>query len=413
MRPPINKARRVSEGARSGGCRTPKDSGLAYASGSDRRGFTILETVLAASLAAVIAAIALGMFLGMERTDRSLAVRAEQSSDLARSRLVMQRTFLSLLMTNSRPPQRRPAGEAPRSGDDPATPATPAPPERELTPRLFLDADPRFAGMTMSRREDSRTYGVQRLELVLTDAPVPDSTRDIWEWVERAPSLRDRAAASTDPAADPQPVTEGDADPEEAQAPVRAVRGAFEFRPQERRSEQGRLEAMETRRGATPESPALWELWWVPLAPKGEYTDDPPPPLPLLGEPYRVASNLRYARWTLYDDREKKVRHSAALRQHLPAYAELTLETGAGLAAEFMFEVDSAQGPESAVAAASRSPGSNIARPTPLRPINPGQSGGALGNTPPPPGSGKDPGKGGGKGGGRDGRRPQKPGGGK
>ncbi|GJQ29092.1 MAG: hypothetical protein HBSAPP03_09760 [Phycisphaerae bacterium] len=347
-----------------------------------RRGFTLLETVLAAAIASIVALVALGMFIGVERTNRVLAVRAEQSGDLARTRMVMERAFLNLLMSSHRPMPRR---TTPANRNEPPAPVEP---EREPTPRLILDADPRLAGFRMTRDEDTREFGVQRLEIVLSQSPVPDQSRDIWAWAITATPAREVAAPGTTPEA--APITE--AEDEEAQAPVRAVRGAFEFWPQNARGEQGRLEELLAALGDTPDMPMLWELWWVPLPPKPEYVDDPPPLAPpILGEPYLIASNLRYARWTFYDDREKKVRHAAAVRQHIPAYVELALETGAGLRTEFMFEVDSAVGLEA------------VQRPAPA-PTSPGGGGedgigaaAGAGNTPPPTrGGGREGGGGGG-----------------
>ncbi|CAG1006041.1 hypothetical protein PHYC_03282 [Phycisphaerales bacterium] len=331
-----------------------------------RRGFSLLETVLAAAIGSIIVVIAASMFLGVERTDRSLGVRTEQSGDLARARLVMQRAFVSLLVSNARPAARRPGTVVARDANAPPPPAEP---ERKLTPRFSLDADPRLDRLRMTRKDDDRVYGVQRLEIVLTDSPVPDNSRDVWEWVQNSSRRGVKPRNRVDepgpdrpggPAATPEAETDG-SDAEEAQAPVRAVRGAFEFWPQTGRGEQERLEDIERLSGAPMEVPLLYELWWIPLPVKSEYVDDPPPPVGPLGEPYLVASNIRYARWTMYDDREKKVRLEGAVRQNVPAYAELDIETGVGLSAQFMFEVDFAQGPESLRVAPP--PASNLGGP--------------------------------------------------
>lgn len=363
----------------------------------NRRAFTLLETVLAAAIGAVVALVALGMFMGIERTDRVLAVRHEQSADLARTRLVTQRAFLNLLMSAHRPPPRR-ASPANRS----STPPPPAEPERELTPRLILDADERLLGLRMTRQDDTRDFAIQRLELVLSDSPVPDNSRDVWAWVLAEGASRGPSFPTSTPAA--TPVSEGEA--EEAQAPVRAVRGAFEFWPQDTRGEQGRLEDLRRTLGDNPETPILWELWWVPLPPRPEFIDDPPPLAPpILGQPYLIASNLRYARWTFYDDREKKVRHIAAVRQNLPAYVELVIETGSGLKSEFMFEIDSATGLE----AVQRPPEPSTTSPTGGGGTGGGGPGGGgaggagtggAGGTPPVRGTG-----GGGSGGGKGGKK--------
>jgi uncharacterized membrane protein YgcG len=349
-----------------------------------RRAFTVLEISLAVLIGAVVVVAALSMFMAVERTDRVLTVRAEQGTDLARARLVMQRSFMSLLMSGTRPIRR--AGTN-RDADAPFQP------ERELTPRLILDADPRLEGLHMTRRDHEGFYGIQRLEVVLTDSPVPDRTRDVWVWALEAAPVSSHDAATT-----------SDVEAEEAQSPFRAVRGAFEFWPQGTRGEQGRFEDLLRSLGDNPETPLLWELWWIPLPPRGEFIDDPPPAVPVLAEPYLIASNIRYARWTMYDDREKKVRHVAALRQNIPAYIEFEVETGAGLSAEFMFEVDAAQGPEAPLRSQTEPP------TVPASPTSRGSGGtGSSGGNPLDSGGAGGGTTGGGKGGGKDagGRTPR------
>jgi hypothetical protein len=362
-----------------------------------RRGFTLLETALAAAIGGALVVIALMMFMGMERTSRLLSVRAEQGSDLAKVRLVMQRATLSFLVAPN-PVRPRPSATPARPAD-PNAPPEPTPAERILTPRIILEADPRLAGLRMTRRNDPEVYGVQRLEAVLMDSPVPESPRDFWGWAEGSTRRVDRTAR--DAGGDPGPGVE-EALADEAQAPVRAVRGAFEFWPQIGRGAQRDLEAIRELDGWSVEKPLLWELWWVPLQPRGEYLDDPPPPPLVLGDAYLIARNIRYARWTFFDDREHKVAFETALRQGLPAYVELEVETGAGLRAQFMFETDWAIGPETArplpppgsPEGSGRGSGTGGGGP-----LGTGGGGGGAGT-----GGGKDDAKGGGSGGGGGGK---------
>jgi hypothetical protein len=88
-----------------------------------------------------------------------------------------------------------------------------------------------------------------------------------------------------------------------------------------------------------------WEMWWVPLPPRsvGELSDQALEPS---GDPFLVASNLRFAKWTMFDDRERKTAMTATWEQQLPAYVELEVETTSGLTANWMFEVDWGRGPE-------------------------------------------------------------------
>ncbi|MDX2130865.1 MAG: prepilin-type N-terminal cleavage/methylation domain-containing protein [Planctomycetota bacterium] len=363
-----------------------------------RRAFTLLEMTLAVAIASGLVLVAMMMFMSMERTDRLLGVRAEQGSDLAQVRLVMQRATLSFLMTpRATRPRATPTARARETGTEAEGEAE----ERLLTPRVILEADPRVAGIMMSRRDDPGVYAVQRLEAVLMDSPVPDSSRDLWRWVDGTTRRARRSA--DDVAKDERGASAAaDADVEEAQAPVRAVRGAFEFWPQGSRGAQGDLEAIRALSGGPTETPILWELWWVPLPARGEYVDDPSPPSPVLGEAYQVAANIRYARWTFFDDRERKVAFEAATRQALPAYVELEIETGAGLRAKYMFETDGSYGPESARPPEAPPAPGEVARPSGAGGgggFGSGAGGAGGGGTGGGTGGGKGGDKGGGKGG--------------
>lgn len=314
-----------------------------------RRAFTLLETMLACTIGVALLAVALAMFFTLDRTDHMLGVRFEQTGDLQRVRLVMQRTFLNILVSNRPPPLREPPpGEEARPRPRNAAARSDVP----LTPRMSLDVDHRLERLAMTRRGDNSRYAVQRLEIVLTDAPVPNNQRDIEAFAQLGTSDRPRARSQRerkdeDEATPDRPMTPDEEAvlTEQAQVMVRAVRGAFEFWPQVRGGGNDRAEDIS---GAMEgDGTLLWELWWVPLAPMPETAEEEPPPSPPLPEAFLVASNIRYARWTMYDDRERKVKLAIARRPELPAYAELEIETGAGLYANWMFETDFAVGPES------------------------------------------------------------------
>jgi len=325
------------------------------------RAFTLLETAFAAVIGAIIVLVVIGMMASMERTDRLLAARAEQSGDLQRARIVMQRVCGSFLMSAKLPP--RPADQA----TDPKQPAARTSrrdadrAQSPITPRIILDADSAYPGALMSRSDETGDlFAVQRFEVVVSDPPVPTTERDAWSMIRAGVPMRrtDREARARERAAEKPADRDEQASggaalraalfEEEAQGMVRAVRGAIEFHPQDRRSAQGRLEDLKRASGETFETPTLWEMWWVPLPPRGDTIDDEPPPagVAALDEPFLIASNIRFARFTAFDDREKKLRFAAARRQELPAYIELELETGAGLRVHWMFETSGASGPE-------------------------------------------------------------------
>lgn len=125
-------------------------------------------------------------------------------------------------------------------------------------------------------------------------------------------------------------------------APVRAFRGAFEVRPMP--VSQGSIDAARVQ-GVDVEQ--AWEMWWVPLPPRKDMNSSPSSfEIAAAGEPYLVASNLRFVKWMMYDDGEEKQAISSTWTSQLPAYIELSVETTAGLASKWMFEVDWGQGPE-------------------------------------------------------------------
>lgn len=124
--------------------------------------------------------------------------------------------------------------------------------------------------------------------------------------------------------------------------PVRAFRGAFELRPMP--VSQGDVDDARVQ-GVDVEQ--AWEMWWVPLPPRRDMDSTPSDyERAAAGEPYLVASNLRFVKWMMFDDGEEKSAISSTWTAQLPAYIELSVETTAGLASKWMFEVDWGQGPE-------------------------------------------------------------------
>lgn len=362
------------------------------------RGFTVMETVLAAVIGGVIIVAALSIFYAMERTDRLLAARARQQVELQKVHLVMSRTFSTLLMSNAARPraEEEDAESALASGRAPGragrSRAVDADDIRNPPARIILAREPQSTGLWMSPR--SNAFGTieaqppQRLEVVLFDAPVPTQkidwiqvvsntqvTRPSSGGVRRAAAAaggtassgagsggggnergvggqaqpRDPAARGGDaqnPAGDIPTAAMSDLEEDDASAPtVRAVRGAFELRPQRRDLPSGASQvAIAEADTAGAGAVEAWELWWIPVvdadpfAPRSQAT--------IATEPFKVAQDLRYLRWRFFDDREKKETYSAIWRDQLPAYVEVEAQTTAGLIASWLFEVEWASGPE-------------------------------------------------------------------
>ncbi len=346
--------------------------------GASRRGFTMLEVALASVIGLVIVGVCAAMLTTLERADRLFEVRAGQSGDLQRIHRVMQRMAGSLLLSGEAAASRRrtttttpvatPEGEA-----EPSTePGAIKPP-----PRFILMTDPALGGVMMTRRVSKGPVAAlmpQRLEIVLTDPPVPSPSRTI-EILERArPGITaddlDRRLEGESPQPDDAtPLASGTSpsgsgmaetfDEDLTEAPLRATRGALVFVLAEGSRAQQRFVAIREQ-GETPgsgelSSAPLFDLWWVPLPPRPpegweagiERAYGPGP------DSYKIASDIRFARWQVFSKRERKSQVMVTTENEIPAFIELEIEMGSGLWSNWMFEVPMpARGAESVPASA-------------------------------------------------------------
>jgi hypothetical protein len=171
-----------------------------------------------------------------------------------------------------------------------------------------------------------------------------------------APNLDKSSPSSSMDASGGKTVADQTALADAMTVPVRAVRGAFEVRPQPPRS--ARVEGGQGRPAAFDQQQqqptGQWEVWWVPLPrlDSDGMVDVPvdsanaPDLLADSARPFLIASNLRFIRWTVFQERERKVELSSTWSSDLPAYVEVEAETAAGLSVNWMFEIDWAVGPE-------------------------------------------------------------------
>ncbi len=388
-----------------------------------RRGFTMLEVVMAASLGALVVIACLSVMYTMQRTDEMLAKRAEHAGDLERLRMVAQRATTTLVMSTDRLPPAPRSGEqdvgaGSRFGRFQAGEAGGLAP----VPRLILEDDQRAGGWVMrstgGRDFQADASPVQRIEFVLSDPPVPSAESDFFaraglregERLSRRDSqsrfanesrfskesrfagsapenVRSKNEGVKTAAEDPsikKADTFGESG-EEDLGSVRAVRGALEVRPQ-------RPSGRTIREAAAndEEVPEAYEVWWVPLPPRENGSDRPSEEaIGLAGDPVKVAGNLRFVKWRLFDDREWKSALEATWFQQLPAYMELSAETTSGMTAKWLFEVDWATGPE-----VPPRPGEGIRRAEAVddggqnaRPATPPPAGGTPTGRAPPPSS--------------------------
>ncbi len=348
----------------------------------------MLELALATVLGGFVILATMAVFLQIDRTETLLAARTRDSNELANLRLVIQRATSNFVMSTDPLPAREQAkpGEAGTNvrSDDSRLKQMLA---SELAPRLVLEEDPALAGVAMRREASADWSGdatrVQRVEVVLSDSPVPQEELDPFGRVgggvgerrkfyvrgdvtERRERAGEKAQGGKDAAGEKAEQEKPRGAPEDARggtategevAPVRAIRGAFELRPQPLTAAQA--EAFE--RGEWPEEARAWQMWWVPLRPRESGLEPAERESPEVAREFLVASNLRYVEWKMFDDKEHKSAMVATWEQQLPAYVEVSVQTVSGLNANWMFEVDWGRGPE--VAPRPKLPGSPEGKP--------------------------------------------------
>jgi len=286
--------------------------------------------------------ITVSLIYTMQRAELAMTRRAEETSDLYRARIVMERCF-STMLTSEQPPPPKPGTEGPTRTAGRTRPADPkagdAGAGREAlppVPRIILTSSD-AAGAAAVRLASGELAPVprQRLELVVFESPVPSSLRRTM----RAGAITGTTAEPEE--AEPTPVDAPDAELPETneEIPLKAIRGALELRPMPFDPD--------TRADSRP---AGYELWWVPLprrAPADAVVNEAlQAELSAIDQPYRVASNIANLQWRFYDDRRKKTAFEATWDFQLPAYIECEVETLSGMRGEWMFEVGWGVGPE-------------------------------------------------------------------
>lgn len=337
------------------------------------RGFTLLEVVMASVLGLVVAAACIAIFTALNKTDRSLDRRYHETVELERLHNVMQRTFMSLVVSDQpkpQPPRTNPdgtpvagsrltdpnrstgnqlgadripipgsrqsrlrsesgsSGDAPSANDPTTDPKAENKPENKAEnragapkppppPRMLLTADPAVADAPMNHRlaRMQVAAATQRFELVLSSIPVASNATV--RKVAPDPDEDELNKAAPD-------LTGGS----------RAVRGRFYLQPNP---------------VTVPGRPTSWTIFWQPLrAPDGvAIADSREVELVPAGQAVPIATDLAYCRWQVFDDRARKVEFQATWQDDLPAYVEMEVETVGGLWASWMFEVDWSRGQES------------------------------------------------------------------
>ncbi len=337
----------------------------------------MMELALAALLGGLIMVASLGVFNALDRADRTLKSRFDQTAQLNNLHLIMRRTFVSMAMSakpmprarasgTSTPPPGPPSGSSANiSGASGATAKNPDPgasqgggsnsskggagtsgeksgaagagagagaaSDAEPPPepaRVILAEDRRVSDTVMMRLDTGgvnsgslsspAVWKPQRLEVVLSRSPVP------------LPRVREGRQLG----AFPESSSGRDEFTSEEVTGSKLFRGIFELKP---------VPPGTPGPGGSPARPVLtWALWLRPMPPgtiesggsQGTVREYD------LGTPSLIASDLTYLRWQFYDDRVRKTELSTAYVNGLPAYVEMEVQTASGLWENWMFEVD-------------------------------------------------------------------------
>jgi len=345
-----------------------------------RRAMTLIELILAVAIASLVLLTALGLLTSIQRSEAMLARRANETASLHRMRLVMQRSFSSMLVSQVTAPAPGNAVARPVEVDGVSASVSPEVPL--VPPRIILELDPAQDGVILRQvRPDGTILEMppQRLEMVLADPPVANVEIDPFAIAraikkdtrrlgiaERERLLNEGRAGesgTTSPVSNGASDTLGIDEPSEVdgeggdeEESVRAVRGVFELR----RQEVVTAASLAAQRNGTPlpqdssvDEKPVYELWWVPLAARRTVEEvrelsrtQRRIEAVSAGDPQRIASDITFLRVRMFDDRAKKMAYSATYQKELPAYVEVDVETRSGLRGEWLFEVGWVLGPE-------------------------------------------------------------------
>lgn len=304
-----------------------------------RRAFTLIEVTLAAVLASLVIMATLSVFTMVDRGERSTSRLYEQSIELSMLHRALERSLYGIVTspTTSAPPPRTDEDQAQVVADRPGNKPVWRDPDQR--PRIYCEIDEgqRFSGRVREGRFTSHedTSGPmlpQRLELVLTEPPLPG--------LARSPSEADQAEDTGERYRFGY-ITRGDRSRREPETRIRAdeppMRCALELWPDSVRDAQERDEpvTIETYLAGPVEG---WTLWYRPADRDGVPTDSRDAPS-IEGGAYPLLSGITFCRWKFFHDGVRDDVFGATFSSDLPAYVELELETRLGAYVNWMFEV--------------------------------------------------------------------------
>ena len=306
-----------------------------------RRAFTLIEVTLAAVLASLVIMATLSVFTMVDRGERSTSRLYEQSIELAMLHRALERSLYGIVTapTTAAPPPARDQGEEDETVPSDRPGNSPVWRDPEQRPRIYCEIDdaPRFSGRVRTARFTSHedTSGPmlpQRLELVLTEPPLPG--------LARSPSQADEADDSGERYRFGY-ITRGERTRRDTERRIRKseppMRCALELWPDSVREAQERGEPVspETYLNGPVEG---WTLWYRPANSDGVPTDSPDAPTEQ-GGAFPLLSGITFCRWKFFHDGVRDDVFGATFSSDLPSYVELELETRLGAYVNWMFEV--------------------------------------------------------------------------
>ena len=267
-----------------------------------RRGFTLLETVLAAAVGAVLVLMVVGVMAFINRAEGAQAARLEQLDGMSRLQKIMSRAFSTLVVADPN------SGSAFRSKV--LAEGLPSAAE-EVPPRMLLGEDESPTLSSAFRRGGVAGDGaVQRLEVVLDHSPVPRGL---------ARGMGGTLGMSV----------QANLDESDAPAIKGLVRGVFELRP-DRATYTGGAPMARREDGRIG-----WTLWWRALPDEDSLNRDPTED----AEAVPIISGLSQCVWRAFVKRKRQGEIRVVTNLELPAYMEMEVRTLGGQYANWMFEV--------------------------------------------------------------------------
>jgi len=327
---------------------------------TSRRGFTLLETVLALALGSLVLLGAIAVFGVMARTEAGMGRRYERVGEMAAAQFTLRRAMLTFVMAPNDSVERDEDGNRVRETQPARSQSIAGPGEEpteedvealeqddgeDLPPRdrIILEADPVARAQAQAwglLRGADANASPQRFEVVLMSAPLPDvllGPASGWATTSEQMGLTFVSA-------------------EQQESDAGGVRGVFELRID------GTREALMDSVGMagqgwsiespTPGSgePVGWTLWWremtdleilrlrhgFPLEQDEVRTEEG---RARLARAAPLVRGLSVCSWMIFVDRVRTGTYSGIEQRDLPAYLEFEMKTLAGNSSNWMFEV--------------------------------------------------------------------------